>query len=149
MAMRAGAATVHELSGGRMMLGLGASHRDTVSGVRGHDYPGPLTAMREYVDAYEAADTAVRGRRPTAARSGCPSAPHAGTRRPPDRGGFPYLVPASYVTGPAGLDEAALQRTGRAPCSSSACHACGRPMPMTARATAAATWIATWGCRTT
>ena len=46
-AMHAGAATVHELSGGRMVLGLGASHRDTVSEVRGHEYRGPLTAMRK------------------------------------------------------------------------------------------------------
>ena len=50
--MRAGAATVHELSGGRMLLGLGASHRDTVSEVRGHAYEGPLTAMRSYLDAF-------------------------------------------------------------------------------------------------
>ena len=45
VAMRAGASTVHELSGGRMLLGLGASHRDTVSEVRGHDYAPPLTAI--------------------------------------------------------------------------------------------------------
>ena len=55
VAMRAGAATVHELSGGRMLLGLGSSHRDTVSEVRGHSYRGPLTAMREYLAAFEAA----------------------------------------------------------------------------------------------
>ncbi|HEX5578317.1 MAG TPA: LLM class flavin-dependent oxidoreductase, partial [Candidatus Limnocylindria bacterium] len=55
VAMRAGAATVHELSGGRMLLGLGASHRDTVSEVRGHEYRGPLTAIREYLAAYDAA----------------------------------------------------------------------------------------------
>ena len=34
VAMHAGAATVNEISGGRMLLGLGASHRDTVSEVR-------------------------------------------------------------------------------------------------------------------
>ena len=55
VAMKAGAATVHELSGGRMILGLGASHRDTVGEVRGHDYQPPLTAMRDYLAAYEAA----------------------------------------------------------------------------------------------
>jgi probable F420-dependent oxidoreductase len=108
-AMRAGAATVHELSGGRMVLGLGASHRDTVSEVRGPAYRGPLTAMREYLAAYR--EAAFRGPQP----HGAPPVVLAALR---DRmlalagsaadGAFPYLVPPSYVADARRrLDEAA------------------------------------------
>jgi probable F420-dependent oxidoreductase len=109
VAMRAGAATVQELSGGRMFLGLGASHRDTVSEVRGHAYEGPLTAMRSYLDAFDAAE--YRGPRP----QGDPPVVLAALR---DRmltlaaertdGAFPYLVPVEYVSrARATLDRAA------------------------------------------
>jgi len=49
-----GARTVAELSGGRFVMGLGVSHRSSV-GVRGHEYGRPLTAMSDYLDAYDAA----------------------------------------------------------------------------------------------
>jgi probable F420-dependent oxidoreductase len=118
VAMRAGAATVHELSGGRMLLGLGASHRDTVSEVRGHEYRRPLTAMRDYLAAYEAA--AYRGPQPHGAPPLMLAALRprmlslAATRAD---GAFPYLVPASYVAGARQrLDESAA--------------AAGRPRPM-------------------
>ena len=70
--------TVHELSGGRMLLGLGSSHRDTVSEVRGHV---PRTA-----DGDAGLPCRLRGRavpwpgaaRPAAAGAGRPAAPHAG-----------------------------------------------------------------------
>jgi probable F420-dependent oxidoreductase len=118
VAMRAGAATVHELSGGRMLLGLGSSHRDTVSEVRGHSYRGPLTVMREYVAAYEAAP--YRGPEP----HGRPPLVLAALRprmlalaATAADGAFPYLVPESYVAGArARLDEAAA--------------AAGRPRPL-------------------
>lgn len=114
VAMRAGAATVHELSGGRMLLGVGASHRDTVSEVRGHDYAPPLTAMRDFLAAYAAAE--YRG-----------PAPHG---RPPlflaalrDRmlrlaateadGAFPYLVTPEYVARARRLLDVAAERAGR------------------------------------
>lgn len=97
-AMRGGAATVHELSGGRMVLGIGASHRDTVSEVRGHDYRGPLSAMREYLDAYDAAE--YRGPEP----HGRPPLLIAALRQrmlelaaTRADGAFPYLVPVTYV----------------------------------------------------
>ncbi len=109
VAMRAGAATVHELSGGRMLLGLGASHRDTVSEVRGHEYGPPLTAMRRFLDAYAAA--AYRGPAP----DGAPPVILAALRERMLRlaatradGAFPYLVPETYVPrARATLDEAA------------------------------------------
>jgi len=118
VAMRAGAATVHELSGGRMLLGLGSSHRDTVSEVRGHSYGGPLTVMREYLAAYEAAS--YRGPEP----HGRPPVVLAALRprmlalaATASDGAFPYLVPASYVRGArARLDDAAA--------------ASGRPRPL-------------------
>jgi probable F420-dependent oxidoreductase len=109
VAMRAGAATVHELSGGRMLLGMGSSHRDTVSEVRGHEYRGPLTVMRDYLTAYEAAP--YRGPEP----HGRPPVVLAALRErmlalaaTATDGAFPYLVPESYVAGArARLDEAA------------------------------------------
>jgi probable F420-dependent oxidoreductase len=118
LAMRAGAATVHELSGGRMLLGVGASHRDTVSEVRGHDYPPPLTAMRRFLRAYREAP--YRGPTP----HGEPPVVLAALRQRMLRlaateadGAFPYLVPEAYVTrARALLDEAAA--------------AAGRPRPI-------------------
>jgi probable F420-dependent oxidoreductase len=111
VAMRGGAATVHELSGGRMLLGLGASHRDTVSEVRGHEYRGPLAAMRDYLAAYEAAP--YRGPQP----HGRPPVVLAALRprmlalaATGADGAFPYLVPESYVAGArAHLDRSAAE----------------------------------------
>lgn len=109
VAMRAGAATVHELSGGRMVLGLGASHRDTVSEVRGHAYRGPLSVMRDYLDQLDAAT--YRAPRPF----GDPPLLLAALRRrmlglaaARADGAFPYLVDAAYVKrARAALDDAA------------------------------------------
>jgi probable F420-dependent oxidoreductase len=39
----------------RMLLGLGVSHRSLVDDLRGHNYDKPLTAMRAYLDAMDAA----------------------------------------------------------------------------------------------
>ncbi|WP_308257346.1 TIGR03620 family F420-dependent LLM class oxidoreductase [Pseudonocardia lacus] len=39
----------------RVLIGLGVSHENLVSGLRGHNYDKPLTAMREYLDAIERA----------------------------------------------------------------------------------------------
>lgn len=113
-AMRAGAATVHELSGGRMILGVGASHRDTVAEVRGHDYPAPLTAMRAFVDAYAAAD--YRAPQPygdpplvlAALRSRM-----LGLAAERTDGAFPYLVPPAYVPRARQRLDAAAERAGR------------------------------------
>jgi probable F420-dependent oxidoreductase len=40
---------------GRFVLGLGVSHAPLVERMRGHSYGKPLTAMREYLDAMDAA----------------------------------------------------------------------------------------------
>ena len=52
MAARMGAMTLHELSGGRFVLGLGVSHVHLVQQLRGHVYEKPLTRMRAYLDDY-------------------------------------------------------------------------------------------------
>src|SRR5437867_2107117 len=43
------AATIDELSGGRLVLGLGVSHRVTVEAWYGQKLEKPVSAMREYV----------------------------------------------------------------------------------------------------
>ena len=113
-AMRSGAATVHELSGGRMLIGVGASHRDTVAEVRGHDYPSPLATMRAFVDAYAAAEYRAplpHGDPPLLLAALRPrmlelAATHTA-------GAFPYLVPASYVAGARARIDAAAADAGR------------------------------------
>jgi probable F420-dependent oxidoreductase len=114
VAMRAGAATVHELSGGRMLLGVGASHRDTVTEVRGHEYAPPLRAMRQFLDAYESA--AYRGPRP----HGDPPLILAALRQrmlhlaaTRADGAFPYLVPRTSVAAARRLLDDAASEVGR------------------------------------
>ena len=48
------AATIDELSGGRMVLGLGVSHRPVVEGWYGQTIDKPVTEMREYTGAVRA-----------------------------------------------------------------------------------------------
>ncbi len=55
MAMAAVRNSLDELSGGRLILGLGVSHAEMVSGLRQHDYGKPLTTMRNYLQAMEQA----------------------------------------------------------------------------------------------
>jgi probable F420-dependent oxidoreductase len=81
-----------------MVLGLGASHHDTVTEVRGHEYGPPLTTMREYLAAYSSAE--YRGPMP----HGVPPVLLAALRprmltlaATSADGAFPYLVPADYV----------------------------------------------------
>jgi probable F420-dependent oxidoreductase len=52
MASRMAALTLHELSGGRFVLGLGVSHAHLAQKLRGHVYDQPLTRMAEYLAAY-------------------------------------------------------------------------------------------------
>ena len=52
MASRMAALTLHELTGGRFVLGLGVSHAHLAQKLRGHVYEQPLTRMREYLTAY-------------------------------------------------------------------------------------------------
>jgi probable F420-dependent oxidoreductase len=54
LAAHAAAATVHELSGGRMLMGLGVGHQE-IEKVRGHRWLPPIEAMGAYLDAYRSA----------------------------------------------------------------------------------------------
>ena len=49
------ATTLTEAFPERVVVGLGASHANLVTGLRGHDYDKPLTAMRAYLDGIERA----------------------------------------------------------------------------------------------
>ncbi len=55
MSMRAIQHSVGELTGGRLVLGLGVSHVPLVVNVRGHEYGKPVATMRGYLDAMEKA----------------------------------------------------------------------------------------------
>ena len=41
--------TLAELTGGRLILGMGVSHGHLVAGIRKHEYGKPLSTMREYL----------------------------------------------------------------------------------------------------
>ncbi len=49
------AKTLNAAYSNRFVLGLGVSHRPLVERLRGHDYASPVTAMREYLTAMDAA----------------------------------------------------------------------------------------------
>lgn len=53
--MRAAANGLGELSGGRLVLGLGVSHQPMVEGVLKENYDKPLAKMSSFLDAYAAA----------------------------------------------------------------------------------------------
>ena len=55
MTMRAAQLTLGEMAPGRFVLGLGVSHTNIVTGLRGHEYKPPVPAMREYLEAMEKA----------------------------------------------------------------------------------------------
>lgn len=55
MAMNAARHSLAELCGGRLVLGLGVSHPEMVSGMRQHDYGKPVGTMRAYLKAMDEA----------------------------------------------------------------------------------------------
>ena len=55
MTMAAGEKTLDEAYPGRFLLGIGVSHAPLVEAVRGHRYEKPLSFMRRYLDAMDAA----------------------------------------------------------------------------------------------
>lgn len=55
MAMNAARLSLQEISGGRLVLGLGVSHAEIVTPMRHHDYGKPVATMRGYVGAMNAA----------------------------------------------------------------------------------------------
>ena len=61
VAANAAARLLHALHPGRFVLGLGVSHAPLVERMRGHAYGRPLAAMREYLDAMDAAPCFAAG----------------------------------------------------------------------------------------
>ncbi len=61
VAAAAAARTLHAAYPDRFVLGLGVSHAPLVERMRGHSYGKPVTAMREYLDAFEKAPYMVAG----------------------------------------------------------------------------------------
>ena len=59
MAMNAARRSLQEISGGRLVLGLGVSHAEIVTPMRHHDYGKPVATMRAYVAAMNAASYAA------------------------------------------------------------------------------------------
>jgi len=55
LCMRAVRETLGDLSGGRLLLGLGVSHAPMVTGMRGQEYRPPVATMRAYLEAMEKA----------------------------------------------------------------------------------------------
>jgi probable F420-dependent oxidoreductase len=55
MTMASGQRVLAEAYPGRFLLGIGVSHAPLVDGVRGHRYERPLSTMRAYLDAMDAA----------------------------------------------------------------------------------------------
>ncbi len=53
MTMRAAQLTLGEMAPGRFVLGLGVSHANLVTGLRGHEYKSPVPAMRDYLEAMQ------------------------------------------------------------------------------------------------
>jgi probable F420-dependent oxidoreductase len=53
MAMNAARRSMDELTGGRLVLGLGVSHTEMVSTMRQHEYGKPVATMRNYLQAME------------------------------------------------------------------------------------------------
>lgn len=114
-AAHAGARTIAELSGGRFVMGLGVSHRSSVT-ARGHEYAAPLPAMRAYLDAYDAAawtGTPVDGPPLVVAALG-PGMLRLAARR--SAGAFPFLVTPEYVrSARTTVDEAVSGEADRRP----------------------------------
>jgi probable F420-dependent oxidoreductase len=114
VAAHAGAATVHELSGGRMVMGLGVGHQE-IEQVRGHRWLPPIEAMAAYLDAYRAAP--FRGPMPF----GEPPLVLAALRRRMQRlaaersdGAFLYCVPVEAVAEARGFLDDVAEASGRA-----------------------------------
>jgi probable F420-dependent oxidoreductase len=113
LAAHAGAMTVHELSGGRMLMGIGVGHQE-IAQVRGHAWRPPLTVMREYLAAYRSA--AYRGPMPygeppvvvAALRTGM-----MGLAGELADGAFLYCVPVAAVSEARRLLDDAAAEAGR------------------------------------
>ena len=85
---------------GRFVLGLGVSHAPLVERMRGHQYGRPLAAMREYLDALDAAPYAAAGGQEPPPRVLAALGPKMlELARDRAQGAHPYLVTPEHTAG--------------------------------------------------
>lgn len=128
MSTRMAAMTLHELTGGRFVLGLGVSHPHLAQKLRGHVFDKPVTRMREFLEDYRR----LPYRGPTIgapAAEGDPGDP-SGVSEPPvliaalrermltlsatdSDGAFPYLVTPQRVSWMRRILDREAGRAGR------------------------------------
>jgi probable F420-dependent oxidoreductase len=121
MAARMGAMTMHELTAGRFVLGLGVSHHHLVEKLRGHRYERPWTRMREFLEEYRR----LPYRGPLLPEGSAPPEPPvllAALRRrmlelsaTAADGAFPYLIAAPRVGWMRRVLDDAASGSGRRP----------------------------------
>ena len=89
---------------GRFLLGLGVSHAPLVERMRGHSYGKPVTAMREYLDAMDAAPyLAADGQEPAPRVLAALGPKMLELSRDRAQGAHPYLVtPRAHGAGARG-----------------------------------------------
>ncbi len=98
MAMAAAQKTLAEAYPGRFLLGMGVSHAPLVAGMRGHDYAKPLSFLRGYLDAMDAA--VFMGAQPAEAPPRVLAALHPKSlalARERAWGSHPYFVPPEHT----------------------------------------------------
>ena len=96
--MRATRETLAEASDGRFVLGLGVSHGHLVAGIRKHEYEKPLSKMKSYLEAMEAA--LYMGREPAETAPVVLAALRPkmlGLSGQAARGAHPYFVPPEHT----------------------------------------------------
>jgi probable F420-dependent oxidoreductase len=101
-AVTAGAAarTLNAAFPSRFVLGLGVSHAPLVERMRGHTYGRPVTAMREYLDALDAAPYLVAGETELPPRVLAALGPRMlELARDRADGAHPYLVTPEHTAG--------------------------------------------------
>jgi probable F420-dependent oxidoreductase len=98
MTMAAGQKTLDEAYPGRFLLGVGVSHAPLVEGMRGHRYEKPLSFMRRYLDAMDAAPfLAARPSQPSRRVIGALAPKMLSLAAQRADGAHPYFVPPEHT----------------------------------------------------
>jgi probable F420-dependent oxidoreductase len=97
LAAAGGSMVLADAFDGRFVLGLGVSHRQLVE-QRGHDYAPPVRAMRDYLDAIDAAQAAARPMTTAPRLLGALGPKMLGLARDRTAGAHPYCVPVQHTS---------------------------------------------------